>query len=118
VVFKDSVFSRGEQHRRNHWSLISRPKIIGCLQNNGAQIGEFVMEHKQKKIFPSLRRFISVHFKIVMFYLLVKPKPSFWKCYACFGYENKTGFERILVIFQHRPMFSPINGKLSPRPFE
>ena len=25
---------------------------------------------------------------------------------------------RILVIFQHRTMFSHINGKLSPRPFE
>jgi len=38
--------------------------------------------------------------------------------YTCFGYENKTGVERILVIFQHNPMFSLISGKLSPRPFE
>jgi len=33
-------------------------------------------------------------------------------------YLTKTGVERILVIFQPRPMLSPINGKLSPRPFE
>jgi len=30
----------------------------------------------------------------------------------------KKGVVRILVIFQHRFMFSHINGKLSPRPFE
>jgi len=35
-----------------------------------------------------------------------------------FGYETKTGEERILVIFQDRPMFSHINGKISLRPFE
>jgi len=33
-------------------------------------------------------------------------------------YETKTREVRILVIFQHRFMFSHINGKLSPRPFE
>ena len=38
--------------------------------------------------------------------------------YTRFGYETKTGIVRILVIFQHRPMFSHINGKLSLRPFE
>jgi len=35
-----------------------------------------------------------------------------------FGYEPKAGVVRILVIFQGRPMFSHINGKLSPKPFE
>jgi len=34
------------------------------------------------------------------------------------GWETKTGVVRILIIFQPRPMFSHINGKLSPRPFE
>jgi len=41
----------------------------------------------------------------------------FWGCYIC-GYDTKTGVVRILVIFQCGPMFSHINGKLSPRPFE
>jgi len=36
--------------------------------------------------------------------------------YTCLGNETKTGVVRILVIFQRRPMFSHINGKLSPRP--
>jgi len=35
-----------------------------------------------------------------------------------FGCETKTGVVCIFVIFQDRPMFSRINGKLSPRPFE
>jgi len=43
-------------------------------------------------------------------------KKRLGECNTCFGYETKTGVERILVIFQHRPMFSHINGKLSPRP--
>ena len=34
----------------------------------------------------------------------------------CFGYEIKTGVVRILVIFQDRPVFSYIDGKLTPRP--
>jgi len=38
--------------------------------------------------------------------------------YASFGCETKTGVGRILVIFQDRPMFSHINGKLSLRPFK
>jgi len=33
------------------------------------------------------------------------------------GGGTKMG-ERILIIFQDRPMFSNINGKLSTRPFE
>jgi len=43
-----------------------------------------------------------------------KTKTTFWGCFGC---ETKTGV-RILVIFQDTPMFSHINGKLSPRPFE
>jgi len=42
----------------------------------------------------------------------------FGEFYTCFGYETKTAVERISIIFQHRPMFSYINGKLSPRPTE
>jgi len=38
--------------------------------------------------------------------------------YTCFGCETKTKVVRILVFFQHRHMFSHINGKLSPRPSE
>jgi len=34
------------------------------------------------------------------------------------GYEPKTGEVGFLVSFQHRSMFSHINGKLSPRPFK
>jgi len=37
-------------------------------------------------------------------------------CLFC-GCESKTGVAHILVTFQDRPMFSHINGKLSPRPF-
>jgi len=37
---------------------------------------------------------------------------------SCLRYEIKTGVVRILVMFQPRPMFSHINGKLSPGPFE
>jgi len=40
------------------------------------------------------------------------------ECYTCFGCETNTEVVRSVVIFQHRPMFSHINGKLSPRPFE
>ena len=47
-----------------------------------------------------------------------KQNPRFGECSTCFGYETKTGVLRILVIFQHGPMFSHINGKLSPRPFQ
>jgi len=48
----------------------------------------------------------------------VKTNLRFGECRTCFGYEIKTGVVRILVIFQRRPMFSHIIGKLSPRPFE
>ena len=34
------------------------------------------------------------------------------------GYKTKPGVVHILEIFQHRPMFRHINGKLSPRTFE
>ena len=50
--------------------------------------------------------------------ITAKQDPRFGECYICFGYETKTGEVRILVIFQQGPMFSYINGKLSPRPFE
>jgi len=39
-------------------------------------------------------------------YYTVKPKPRFWECYTCFGYEDKTRVERILVIFQDQPYHS------------
>jgi len=32
--------------------------------------------------------------------------------------KTQSGVVRILGIFQDRPMFSHINGKLSPRPFK
>jgi len=51
-------------------------------------------------------------------YFTVKTKHPFSEYYTCFGCETKTGVVRFLTIFQHRHMFSPINGKLSPRPFE
>jgi len=38
--------------------------------------------------------------------------------YTCCGCETKTRVVRIFIIFQHRPMFSHINGKLSPGLFE
>jgi len=50
--------------------------------------------------------------------LYSKNKPSFWGVLHLFGYEAKTVIVRIFVIFQHRPMLSHIDGKLSPRPFE
>ena len=34
------------------------------------------------------------------------------------GVKPKRGVVRALVILQHTPMFSPINGKLTPRPFQ
>ena len=40
--------------------------------------------------------------------------PCFGVRPTCFGHETKTGVVHILVIFQHRPMFSHINGKLLP----
>jgi len=48
----------------------------------------------------------------------LKQNPRFGECCTCFEYETETGLERILVIFQRRPMFSHINGKLLPRPFQ
>jgi len=45
-------------------------------------------------------------------------KKSCRRMYTCFGCETKTGIVRILVIFQHRRVFSHINVKLSPRPSE
>jgi len=48
----------------------------------------------------------------------LKQKLQFGKRYFCFGYETKTRAVRISAIFQHRHMFSHINGKLSPRRFE
>ena len=47
----------------------------------------------------------------------VKQNLRFGERYTCFGQENKTGVERILVIFQHRPMFSHIIQKVSARAF-
>jgi len=43
----------------------------------------------------------------------VKTKPCLGNAVAVLD-ETKTGVVRILVIFQCRPMFSHINGKLSP----
>ena len=42
----------------------------------------------------------------------------FREVYIRLGCETETGVVRILVIFQDRPMFSHINGELSPRPFQ
>jgi len=36
----------------------------------------------------------------------VKTKRPFWGMHTCFGHETQTGVVRILVIFQHRSMFS------------
>jgi len=47
----------------------------------------------------------------------VKTKPRFGECYACFGYETKTGLTRILVIFQDGAMFSHIIEKVLTRAF-
>jgi len=44
--------------------------------------------------------------------------PILGKNIPLLGCEIKTGVVRILVIFPHKPTFSHINGKLSPRPFE
>ena len=44
--------------------------------------------------------------------------PILGSLYTCFVTGNKTGIERILVIFQDRPMFSRMNGKILPRSFE
>jgi len=41
---------------------------------------------------------------------------TYMEVLSCFGCGNNTGV--ILLFFQDRPMFSHINGKLSPRPFE
>ena len=49
---------------------------------------------------------------------ILKTNPLFGECYTCFGYETKSGVVRNLVIFNTGPMFSHINGKLSPRPLE
>ena len=38
----------------------------------------------------------------------VKIKPRFGECNTCFGCEAKPGVDRILVIFQDRPMLSHI----------
>jgi len=45
-------------------------------------------------------------------------KEKFWGTLYLLWDANKKGLVRILVIFQHRPMLSHINGKLSPRPLE
>jgi len=37
--------------------------------------------------------------------------------YLCFGFENKPGLVRILIMFQDRPMFSHIIQKVSARAF-
>ena len=47
-----------------------------------------------------------------------KNETPVWEVLTCFRCENKMGSLRIFVIFQDRPMFSHINEKLSPRPFE
>ena len=46
--------------------------------------------------------------------------PVLGKAIPVLGVKLKRGVVRILVIFLHRPcsLFSHINGKLSPRPFE
>jgi len=49
---------------------------------------------------------------------ILKANHLFWVVLVCFGCKHETGVVRILAIFQHRPMFSHINGKLSLRPFE
>jgi len=49
----------------------------------------------------------------------VKTKHTFQGVlYLGFCCETKMGLVGVLVIFQDRPMFSHIDGKLSPRPFE
>jgi len=48
----------------------------------------------------------------------LKQNPRFGECYTCLGCETITRVVHISVIFQDSPMFSHINGKLSPRPFE
>jgi len=48
----------------------------------------------------------------------LKTKTLFGECYTCLRHETKKGVVRVLVIFRYRTMFSHINGKLSPRPFE
>jgi len=46
-----------------------------------------------------------------------KQNTRFGERYTCFEcYQNMVVL--ILVNFQHRPMFSHINGKLSPRPLK
>jgi len=49
---------------------------------------------------------------------ITEKNTRFREIYTCFECEIKTRVVHILVIFQHGPMFSHINGKLSPRPFE
>jgi len=50
--------------------------------------------------------------------ITVNTKYPFWGMLYLFRVWTKKVVVRILVIFQHRPMFSHINGKLSSRPFE
>jgi len=44
--------------------------------------------------------------------------PALGNAYTCFRCETKTEVVNISVFFQHRPMVSRINGKLSPICFE
>jgi len=65
-----------------------------------------------------MRRIISRSQRIVTSQTIkVKLKPRLGKCYICFGFETKSGVERILVNFQDRPMFSDIIRKVSARAF-
>jgi len=46
------------------------------------------------------------------------PKTGGFVFSASYVYETEKEVVRTLVIFQDRPTFSRINGKLSPRPFD
>ena len=57
-------------------------------------------------------------FRLISLSYTQSKQTRFMEFYTCVGCETKTGVVGIWVIFQGRPMFSHINGKLSTRPFE
>jgi len=66
--------------------------------------------------FPTFGSRQSISSKRI-FLLHGKNRPPFWEMFYLF-WVTKTGVVRGSVIFQCTPMFSHINWKLSPRPFE
>jgi len=76
-----------------------------------------LMEHKGRAINMSSQS-PNLSFPLLIKYNTVKKNSRFRECYACFGFGTKTGVVRILVILQHRSMFSHISEKLSPSPLK